>query len=84
MEHVGSPVEQGPWSRDGRGVEQWWPVGQTRTVEKRRKGDERRKKMLTSGPHLSLRGEHKYNGMYVFVHTCSWARVVFIRISWHI
>jgi hypothetical protein len=42
-------------------------------MEKRRKGDERRKKMLTSGPHLSLRGEHKYNDMYVFVHACSWA-----------
>jgi hypothetical protein len=22
--------------------------------------------------------------MYVFLYTCNWARVVFIRISWHI
>jgi hypothetical protein len=52
--------------------------------KRRRKGDERRKKMLTSGARMSLRGEHKYNNMYVFIQACSWARVVFIRIPWHI
>jgi hypothetical protein len=40
--------------------------------------------MLTSGSHVSVRGEPKYNEMYVFVYTCSWVRVVFIRIPWHI
>jgi hypothetical protein len=49
-----------------------------------RNGDERRKKMLTSGAHMSLRGEHKYNNMYIFIYACSWARVVFVCISWHI
>jgi hypothetical protein len=48
------------------------------------KGDERRKKMLTSGARMSLRVERKYNEMYVFVYACSWARVVFISIMWHI
>jgi hypothetical protein len=44
----------------------------------------REKKMLTSGARLSLRGECKYMEMYVFVHACSWARVIFIRIPWRI
>jgi hypothetical protein len=51
---------------------------------RRRKEDERRRRMLTSGARMSLRGEHKYNNMYVFIYTCSWTRVVFIRIPWHI
>jgi hypothetical protein len=42
--------------------------------------DERRKRMLISRARMSLRGEC----MYVFVYTCSSARVVFIRILWHI
>jgi hypothetical protein len=39
--------------------------------------------MLTSGSHMLLSEEHKYNEMYVFVYTCSWTLVVFIRIPWH-
>jgi hypothetical protein len=31
--------------------------------------DERKKMMLTSGAHMSLIGERKYNEMYVFVCT---------------
>jgi hypothetical protein len=53
-------------------------------MEKRRKGDEKRKMMLTSRARMSLRGECKYNEKYVSIYTCSWARVVFIRILWHI
>jgi hypothetical protein len=41
-----------------------------------------RKKMLTSGARMSLRGERKYNEMYVFAYDCSWARVIFICIPW--
>jgi hypothetical protein len=33
---------------------------------------------------MLLRGGHRYSEMYVFLYTCNWARVVFIRISWHI
>jgi hypothetical protein len=44
----------------------------------------RKKKILTSGVCMSLRGEHKYSEMYVFVYACSWAQVALIRISWHI
>jgi hypothetical protein len=36
------------------------------------------------GARMSLRGERKYNEMYVFIYTCSWARVFFICIVWHI
>jgi hypothetical protein len=27
--------------------------------------------MLTSGARMSLRGEHKYNNMYVFMYACT-------------
>jgi hypothetical protein len=40
--------------------------------------------MPTSGSRVSLRGDLKYDEMYVFVYACSWAQVVFIRIPWHI
>jgi hypothetical protein len=47
--------------------------------------DERRKKMmLTSGTRMSLRGVCKYNEIYFFVYACSSARLVFVRILWHI
>jgi hypothetical protein len=62
-------------------------MGGVPTVGKERweREDERRKKMmLTSGTRMSLRGECKYNKIYIFVYACSWARLVFIRILWHI
>jgi hypothetical protein len=46
--------------------------------------DGRKKMMVTSGAHMSLRRKRKYNEIYVFVYTCSRARLVFIRIPWHI
>jgi hypothetical protein len=56
-----------------------------RDGRERERGDERRKKMmLTSGIHMSLRGECKYNEIYIFVYACSWARLVFVHILWHI
>jgi hypothetical protein len=56
--------------------------GAPAVVEERwEREDERRKKMmLTCGTHMSLRGECKYNEIYVFVYACSCARLVFICI----
>jgi hypothetical protein len=44
---------------------------------------QRRKKKMTVGAHASVIGEGSYNKVYVFVYTCSWAQVRFIRIPWH-
>jgi hypothetical protein len=40
-----------------------------------RESERRRKMMLTSRICMSLRGECKYNEIYIFVYACSWARL---------
>jgi hypothetical protein len=42
-----------------------------------------RKKMMTSGDHMSVIGERSCNKVYVFRYTCNWAHVRFICIPWH-
>ena len=46
------------------------------------RGEKRRKKM-TCRARESVIGERAFNAIYVFVYTCSWAQVVFIRILWY-
>ena len=46
-------------------------------------GERRRKKKMICGARESVVGERAFNAIYVFVYTCSWAQVVFIRIPWH-
>ena len=43
----------------------------------------RRKKKMTCGARESVIGERAFNAIYVFIYTCSWAQVVFIRIPCH-
>jgi hypothetical protein len=75
-------AEKGRGAAAGEGVAGWgWKRREQRWLSER--GQEE-KMMLTSGSRVSLRGEPKYNEMYVFVYTCSWAPVVFIHIPWHI
>ena len=40
----------------------------------------RRKKKMTSGTRTSVIKERDCNEVYVFIYTCSWAQVIFIRI----
>jgi len=44
---------------------------------------ERMKKKMTCGARESVIGERVFNAIYVFIYTCSWAHVVFIRILCH-
>ena len=44
---------------------------------------ERMKKKMTCGARESVIGERVFNAIYVFIYTCSWAHVVFIRIPCH-
>ena len=44
---------------------------------------ERMKKKMTCGARESVIGERVFNAIYIFIYTCSWAHVVFIRIPCH-
>ena len=46
-------------------------------------GRQERMKKMTCGARESVIGERVFNAIYVFIYTCSWAHVVFIRIPCH-
>ena len=46
-------------------------------------GRQERMKKMTCGAYESVIGERVFNAIYVFIYTCSWAHVVFIRIPCH-
>jgi len=67
--------------------------GRRREEEMQRRQGRRREKMggggrqermkMTCGARESVIGERVFNAIYVFIYTCSWAHVVFIRIPCH-